>query len=70
MKTNDVFFFILLLPILACKTSAPESCKENEGMNRLLVFVGEKIEVCYTEPEPESIDGKFIATYKILNAME
>lgn len=65
---NKIIFLItaITLGCVECR-QAPVSCMENPGFGRMLVFVGEKLDVKELDPEEGIIiNNKFLAKYRIL----
>ncbi|WP_153796618.1 hypothetical protein [Foetidibacter luteolus] len=67
MSIKNPFFCISLIVMLTYScTNGNESCMENPGHGKLLVFIGQKISVTEQEAEENSLDAKFSAKYNIL----
>lgn len=76
MKSSAYFLFVISICFYSCNmfNKRVESCMENPGNNKLLIFVGEKIEVKEIEPDKsedplELRYGKFKARYKVLDVV-
>lgn len=69
------FICLVIVAFTGCRSKAtnnrpaPASCGEHPGDGKMFVFIGEKISVRNVKAEPESMDGKFVAKYKILETI-
>lgn len=76
MKSSLLFFLFCYCVFCSCNrfNKHPDSCMENPGKEKLLIFVGEKIEVKEIEPDKSSDPlalpyAKFKARYKVLEVV-
>ena len=76
MKSYLLFFLFCYCVFCSCNrfNKHPDSCMENPGKEKLLIFVGEKIEVKEIEPDKSSDPlalpyAKFKARYKVLDVV-
>lgn len=69
-QPKQYLLFLLSIVLFSCDNKRPlipkDLSEETERKNKLIVFVGEKIEVTRLPQEEESWDAKFKARYKIL----
>lgn len=67
MHARTLLSLLTAFTINACSGPiVPPTCGENPGKHSLVIFIGEKISVSEAPVEPGSMDGKFVARFKIL----